>query len=808
MFRFSFCLLLGALSVPAADNAELFRVKIQPILQSQCGSCHSGKQPQSDFSVDNYATVLKGGKHGQAITPGSSKQSALLAYMRGDKTPRMPLGGQLPDATIAEIARAIDELTPEKAEAQANRDSHMEWLLKAPKRPDVPKVTNTAFVKNSIDAFVVAKLESKGLTPAPRADRRALLRRLYFDLLGVPPSLEEAKAFLSDESADAYERLVDKLLADPRYGERWARHWLDLARYAESDGFAVDTERPTAWRYRDYVVRSFQQDKPYDQFVKEQIAGDEIRGNDDRSERLVATGFLRMGTWEADATSKQQLRQDFLNEITGTTSSVFLGLTVGCAQCHNHKYDPIPQRDFYRLQAFFAATGVDELPAPFLKPEDPLDKKRRFRDLEDAWESATAQLDKRREELKARFIALKKVKEDDASVKEFLRELNVANAFFQERQDAIFQTEEWKRYSEAKDEVQKLNERMRRFRPVAYAVHDLVPPNVPDLPSTYILAAGELDAKTDKVEAGFPECVTGKAEAAKIPFVGGSSGLRLALAEWIASNENPLTARVMVNRIWQQHFGEGIVRTPSDFGKNGARPSNPELLDWLATEFISKGWSIKAMHRLMLTSNTYRQSVHNPNLKQFKEIDPNNELLWRMNWHRLDAESLRDTLLSVGGKLNPAAGGPGALLNVPPDVAEGFEFFKWFPSSDDEQRRRTIYTFQRRSVIDPVVEVFDGANMSQSCSRRIPTVVAPQALTLLNGELSMRMSEALAERIVERTTDRDAQIDKAFWIVLQRSPSDAERAKGQQLFTRFPAKQALANLGLALFNTNEFLYLE
>ncbi|MEJ7608082.1 MAG: DUF1549 and DUF1553 domain-containing protein [Bryobacteraceae bacterium] len=636
----------------------------------------------------------------------------------------------------------------------------------------VPVTKNASWVHNAIDSFVVAKLETKALFPAPPADRRALLRRVYFDLIGLPPTPEESRSFVNDTAPDAYEKLVDRLLADSRYGERWARHWLDLARYAESDGFAVDTERSTAWRYRDYVIRSFQKDKPFDLFIKEQLAGDELRAEGDRSERLVALGFLRMGTWEADATSKKQLRQDFLNEITGTTASVFLGFTAGCAQCHNHKYDPIPQRDFYRLQSFFAATGVDEMPAPFAKEEEPEQMRKRYRAYEDDWEAAKLSLDKARDTLKDRFIVLKGVKPEDQTVKDFLRELNVANAFFQEREDAIFKTTEWRSYIEARDRVQSSNELMRRYRPVAYTVHDLVPPNVPELPVTHLLAAGELDAKGEKVEPGFLESVTGKAEPAKIPFVGGSSGRRLALAEWIANKENPLSARVMVNRLWQHHFGQGIVATPSDFGRNGSRPSHPELLDWLAAEFVEKGWSIKAMHRLMLTSSTYRQSVQSPGAKRFAEIDPANELLWRMNWNRLDAESLRDTLLSMGGRLDTTSGGPGALLDVPADLAEGFEFFKWFPSSDQEQRRRTIYTFQRRSVMTPMVEVFDGANMSSTCSRRIPTVVAPQALTLLNGDLSTKMAQHFGKRVIKMAgPDRDRQIDHAFWTALSRPPA-------------------------------------
>ncbi|MEJ7607254.1 MAG: PSD1 and planctomycete cytochrome C domain-containing protein [Bryobacteraceae bacterium] len=795
----SFCALFAA----AAENPELFRQSILPVLQTHCASCHSGNKAQSGFLVTSYDDVLRGGKHGPGLVPGISKESAIVQFIRGEKKPSMPLGSTLPEAVVAKLAAAIDAMQPVKADLSKGRDPHLEWLLQPPKRPQAPES------RNPIDSFIAAKLESKGLSPAPPAGRRALLRRVYFDLIGLPPSPEEARTFLNDTRPDVYERLVDKLLADPRYGERWARHWLDLARYAESDGFAVDTERPTAWRYRDYVIRSFQNDKPYDLFVKEQLAGDELRGEGDRSERLVSLGFLRMGTWEADATSKKQLRQDFLNEVTGTTASVFLGFTAGCAQCHNHKYDPIPQRDFYRLQSFFAATGVDELPAPFTKDENPQEMKKRFREYEDAWDAAKAALDQVRDRLKERFIALKGVKPGDQSVKDFLRELNVANAFFQEREDAIFKSPEWHEYLDARDRVQKNNELMRRYRPVAYTVHDLVPPNVPELPDTHLLAAGELDAKGEKVEAGFLECVTGKASPAKIPFVGGSSGRRLALAEWIASKDNPLTARVMVNRIWQQHFGQGIVATASDFGKNGSRPSHPELLDWLAAEFVEQGWSIKKMHRLMLTSSTYRQSVQHPEAKRAAEIEPANELLWRMNWNRLDAESLRDTLLSMGGRLHDKAGGPGALLDVPTDVAEGFEFFKWFPSSEQEQRRRTIYTFQRRSVMTPIVETFDGANMSSTCSRRIPTVVAPQALTLLNGELSTKMAEQFSERILEMAgPDRDRQVESAFWTALSRSPAPAEAVRSKSLLEKFPPRTAIAHLGLALFNTNEFLYLE
>ena len=803
---------LGNSAAAAEENAAVFQKRLHPILHTHCFSCHGTTSPQSNLSVLSLEGLLRGGKHGPALTPGSSQKSLLMAYLRGERSPKMPLGGSLPDTVIQELAEAIDTMAPISV-PDVPGDGHLEWLLHRPKAPGVPAVSKVSWVRNPIDAFILAKLDAKNMTPAPAADPRALIRRVYFDLIGLPPSPEEVSTFVNDRDPAAYAKLVDKLLADARYGERWGRHWLDLVRFAESDGFAIDSERPTAWRYRDYVIRAFNQDKPYDLFIKEQLAGDEMkdkRGADkDSAERLIALGFLRMATWEADATSRQQLRQDFLNEITGTTASVFLGLTAGCAQCHDHKYDPIPQRDFYRLQAFFAATALDERPVPYLDAENPKVLKQLCRQHEDEVEQANTELETRKEALKQRFVELKNLKPEDPAVAEFMRELNVANVFFQEREDSIFKEPVWKSYLEAKDNLRRLSELGKRYQPVAVAVKEVVPPDVPALPDTYLLVSGELESKGEKTEPGFLECVIGKTEPAKIPFVGSSSGRRLALAEWIASAENPLTARVMVNRIWQHHFGEGLVRTPSDFGKNGSRPSHPELLDWLATEFIDQKWSIKAMHRLMLTSNAYQQATAHPEWKSYTESDPNNELLWRMNWMRLDGESLRDSVLALAGRLNPASGGPGALLETPVDVAEGFEFFKWFPSEEPEQRRRTVYTFQRRSVVNPMLEVFDVANMNVSCSRRNLTTVTPQALTLMNGELVQRESRYLAERLMrEAGPQPDQQIDRAFLVALGRPPSESEKGESMKLLKKLPAPEGLAHLSVVLFNLNEFLYLE
>ncbi len=621
--------LLFAASCLAADsNESIFRDKILPTLTTHCASCHTVSTPAGSLSVADLSSVLNGGKHGGAITPGSSASSLLIQYVRGEKTPKMPMGGSLPDATVTALAAAIDEMKPAGSSPKA-ANPYAAWLFSKPKPPAIPAVKQSDWTKNPIDSFILAKLEAKGLSPAPPAAKRALIRRVYFDLIGLPPTPQEIDDFISSSDPAAYEKIVDRLLADPRYGERWGRHWLDLVRFAESDGFAIDGERPTAWRYRDYVIRSFNKDKPYDRFVKEQLAGDEL--DKKGSERLVALGYLRMGTWEADANFKTQLRQDFLNEVTSTTAQAFLGLTVGCARCHDHKYDPIPQRDFYRMQAFFAATRIDEKPAPFIAAEDPQRMKKLLRQFEDEAEAASAEAKPLEERMKRKFIEAKHLKPDDKSAADFEKALK-------DKKDPIYTEDERKQYMAVKDHVRMLTESAPRYRPVAYAVSEVTPPQVPEIASTYVLAGGDIGSRGEKVEPGFPQCVAGNSKPADIPFAGGSSGRRLALAEWIASPDNPLTARVMMNRLWDHHFGEGLARTTSDLGLNGDRPSHPELLDWLATQFVENKWSLKAMHRLMLTSNTYRQSTESPDWKKYAEIDPNNKLLWRMNWLRLESE--------------------------------------------------------------------------------------------------------------------------------------------------------------------------
>jgi hypothetical protein len=788
---------LGVASAAPEDPA--FRDKVQPILQNYCAGCHSGPKAQAGLSVTNLAGLLKGGKRGPAISPGQAGRSLIMQFVRGEKNPRMPIGGKaLPESLIAELEAAIDSMKAVEETTVAGKD-HASWVFSPPVAPKVPALRGASSIANPIDAFVLSKLEQQGFAPAPPASRRVLLRRVYFDLIGLPPTEAEARAFLEDPAANAYEKLVDRLLADHRYGERWARHWLDLVRFAESDGFAIDGERPTAWRYRDYVIRAFNNDKPYDVFVQEQLAGDEmqrkpaVRGGQIENEGILALGFLRMGPWERDANFDAQLRLDWLNEMTGTTTQAFLGLTVGCARCHDHKYDPIPQKDFYRMQAFFASTRIDERPMPFLESEGRLEMRQQVRRLEDELE-----------------VAQEQVKSVERQLQAKLKEGNSLQKALADKDSPLLTVGDRKRHKDATEQVQKLTLDLARYQPIAYSVNEVAPPAVMDIEPTFVLAGGERSAKGASVEPGFLERIVGKSEAAKIGYAGRyRSGRRQALAEWIASPANPLTARVMVNRIWQHHFGEGLVRTPSDFGMNGDRPSHPELLDWLATQFVEKKWSVKAMHRLMLTSNTYRQSTRHPEAKKIAESDPENRLLSRMNWIRVESEVIRDSILTISGGLNRQAGGPGMFFRVKDEVAQGFQMFKWYPSDEKAQHRRSIYAFQRRSLPMPLMEVFDAANMSESCSRRSVTTVAPQALTLLNGELTAVEAQRFAARVIELAgADPVQQINKAFALALLRPPTGAELVRARTVYEGRRPEEALARLGTVLFNLNEFVYLE
>jgi mono/diheme cytochrome c family protein len=755
-------------AVPSAKTPRVsYHEAIAPIFKADCTGCHSKEAPGGGLALDSVEGLRKGGaKFGaKIIVPGNPKASLLIAYLRGAKQPRMPLGRP-----------ALSEAQVRKVEAWIAQGAVVDTeklgfpYTPPPATVPVPKVKSAAWTINDIDRFVLAKLEANGLKPSPPASKSILLRRVYLDLVGMPPTPEEADNFYADTAPGAYDRLVDRLLNDPRYGERWGRHWLDLVRYADTHGFEADNIRPRAWRFRDYVIRAFNADKPYDRFLKEQVAGDELFPGD--PDALIATGFARLGPWDELSADQVQRWQDYLNDVTDTTGAVMLGMTVGCARCHDHKYDKIGIADYYRLQAFYSTTTWRDLPLP--EDTDPV----AYRE---------------------------KVKETQTKIATL--------------RDQAKKTVDKPEMEKLNNEVGDLERDIAPIEPFAEGITDEGPKAKPQ----HILLRGSLGTPGPKVEPGFVAALCGGVEKpASItqPATGKTTGRRSALANWIASPDNPMTARVMMNRLWQHHFGQGIVRTPSDFGRNGDKPSHPELLDWLARKFIAEGWSLKKMHRLMLTSAAYRQSITQNPLAMKK--DRANHLLWRTNRIRLEGEALRDSILCVSGGLNLEQGGPGIYPKISGEVLSTGSTHKWGNSPEDQQRRRSVYVVQRRSLGLPLVEVFDGPDMINTCPRRNQTTIAPQALALFNGEFSQTEAARFANRVIkEAGTEGEARIVRAYRIAFCRRPTTAEIANAKAYLKRKVAMYAadkvkpvdaesrsLADFCHILINANEFIYLD
>ncbi|MCW3098656.1 MAG: hypothetical protein JWL77_4274, partial [Chthonomonadaceae bacterium] len=845
-------LVLAVLCVPAsADDLSktgLFRERVLPILRENCLGCH-GAAHNSGLDMRTPIDLRKGGVRGAEIVPGAPNKSRLYRYVSGQDPIRMPPGRRLSPQDTA----ALRDWIAAGATWPTGVPSvdPLPWAYRTPVRPLLPTVKTKGWVKNPIDLFVLARLEAQGLKPAPPADRLTLLRRVTFDLTGLPSTQEAMDAFLRDTSPDAYEKVVDRLLASPSYGERWARHWLDLARYAESEGFKSDEIRPDAWRYRDYVIASLNGDKPYDRFVQEQIAGDELFPGS--PEALVATGFNRHGPDESNATNLLQRRQEILNDITDTVGSSLLGLTVGCARCHNHKYDPIPQKDYYRLQAFFAAVRL-QTDLPYLTPA----QQEAYQTQLKTWEEKTTDVRARLANLEAR--AREKFFQDRK--KRFAPDVQEAIETAPAKRTPL----QWILYHKAmpqlelgtvdvkslkpdaqqawKDCQQELQKyaALKPTLPVASAITDVGP----EAPKTYTLAVGVYNAPREETPPGYLS-ILAPAPAKVRPVRPDTTGRRAALARWLTDSSNPLTARVMVNRLWQQHFGRGIVGTPSDFGAMGDRPTHPELLDWLATEFMAGGpqasghvidqsasngaWSLKKMHRLMVTSATYRQSAaYNP---QAGRLDPENHLLWHYTRRRLEGEAIRDAMLSVSGALNPKMGGPSVFPELPAGITTRGN---WKDTKDPQERnRRSIYVFVKRNLRYPLFAAFDMPDTHESCGRRLVTTTAPQALFLLNDTFALQSAQGFAARLLrEAGADKDAQIGLAYRLAFSRPPDSEEQASALAFLERqsgmiadaAAAKQpapwpgtlpagvspsqaaALTDLCHALMNSHEFAYTE
>jgi len=771
-----------------------FAKDVAPILSQACMRCHGMASPMANLDLRTREGALRGGQHGPAIVPGDAAASHLYRHVAAQEQPQMPLGGKLSQDEVAVLKSWIDSgaewdasvtltavapaPTAEKRFTDAQRKY---WAFQKVVKPAVPSVKAKSWVRTPVDAFILAKLEEKNLKPNPPADKVTLIRRAYFDLIGLPPTPEQVQAFLSDDTPRAFEKVVAELLASPHYGERWGRHWLDLARYADTQGFKADETRPNVWRYRDYVIDAFNQDRPYDRFVKEQIAGDELYPNDPSAK--VATGFNRLWPDESNLANPILMRQEILDDITDTVASVFTGLTYGCAKCHDHKFDPILQKDYYRLQAFFAGTTNADRTSLLSGEQASL------------YQQQYAQWDA-------------KTRDTRAAMREMLDAVRLTTTrdaigmFPKEAQEAVFTPPEqrtamqWQMYyrsasrlpkdaalekalkGEAKERYAALKKELAQYdsiKPADPPVAEVMMDQGRDAPATHILAKGVWDAPLDEVQPGFLSIIDPNPATIVPPEGMQSSGRRTALATWLTDSSNPLPARVMVNRIWHYHFGQGIVGSPSDFGIMGERPSNPQLLDYLASVFVEKGWSVKNMHRMIMLSSAYQQS--SANQEAAAKIDPGDKLVWRFARRRLEGEVIRDSMLFAGGGLNLKMGGPGIFAPLPPGVSmPRSNYLNWRTEKDQaEANRRSVYVFVKRNLRYPMFETFDFPDTHEPCPRRNATVTPTQPLALMNDEQVMDWSRVLASRVLNDSgLSAEQQIERAYCLAFSRAPKPEE----------------------------------
>jgi hypothetical protein len=838
----------------AADRKVTFSTDIQPIFQSSCWKCHSTAVQLSKLNLSSRESALAGGEHGMVLSPGNAEKSRLYRMVAGFEKPAMPLDGKLTAAQIESIKLWIDQgavwdgATPAKpvsGPVSANEDAPLPagarnyWAFREPVEQ---KVEGSA---NPIDVFIKRELQKRGLHPAPAADRRTLLRRAYMDLIGLPPTLAETDEFLNDQKPGAWERLIDRLLASPHYGERWGRHWLDVARYADSNGFEHDFDRPNAWRYRDYVIRAFNEDKPYNTFLREQIAGDEI--SKVTQDSLIATGFLRsyakVGFREKD---NPENRYDYLDDMIGTIGRGILGLTVQCARCHDHKFDAISQRDYYRLQA--SLFGYVEVDHPLTPP-----------DVAAAFEKKTADVDARVNALKAQVRELEQPYKDrllPAKYKKFPPNVQQAIATPKEKRtpgqvlladqvirtvsvapaeiDRIITPEDRAAREKLSAEIARVETERPKPIPVAAGVTDgdyRFTPDGPgdepapgkgvkreaidgsfvhtgtghyEAPPSYLLIRGDPNSKGPQMQPGFIRVITyGNPPTTLPPSTPHTSGRRLALADWLVDPQNPLTSRVIVNRIWHHHFGRGIVPSLDNFGKMGELPSHPELLDFLAVEFMKRGWSIKQMHRLIMTSDAYKMASQYENADDIAK-DPQDRYYWRYRMQRIEAEILRDEILDVSGGLNTEMFGKPVFPMLQHEVLASMINGIWKQSEDGPKVwRRSVYVYRKRGLPYPLLDIFDLPNQNISCGARNVSTVPTQALALMNDDFVLKQAQLFANRVEEAAHgDPPAEVDLAYRLALSRPPEPKER----QIALDFLAKRKLVDLADVLFNLNEFLY--
>jgi mono/diheme cytochrome c family protein len=798
-----------------ADGARFFDTQVLPILRAHCHSCHApqaGHELESGFDLTTRETLLRGGDSGPAVDESNLADSALLRAIRYEDL-EMPPKGKLPQSQIDILTRWVEMGAPwgDSAAAATHTgppkvDDHARafWSFQPIRRPEVPVVANASWVKNPVDAFLLSKMEAAGLAPAPSTQRTTLLRRVYYDLIGLPPTPDEVREFLADDSPDAYERVVDRLLASPQYGERWGRHWLDLVRYAETNGYEFDSLKPEVWRYRDYVIDSFNADKPYDQFIREQLAGDEL--GEDSPEAIIATGYYRLGAMDGGAPDRLQAEFDELDDIMATTCQVFLGLTINCARCHDHKIDPLPTEDYYRMLAFFrgirrgvrgSTRPIGMMPGQVAEnPRDVANYRRQVREVERQIKTI--------EDSVVPYLVGAEV--DDFKAKDY-RPPIVRN-----HSPKDISAQELDRYEHLLRDRQRLEEN----RPNRLARALCVSERGPDPPTTHVLLRGSPYAEGDEVEPGFPSVITAVVPTIPDPDDDAeSSGRRRVLAEWIASPDNPLTARVIANRLWHYHFNRGLVRSTSDFGYGGTPPTHPELLDWLATELVANDWRLKPMHKLMVMSSAYQMSsVDSP---EAAEKDIANDLLTHFELRRLGAEEIRDTVLLVSGNFNPKRGGPSIFPTIAKDVLAGQSRpgQGWGRSTAEEEARRSVYIHVKRSLSVPLLAVFDAADTDSSCPVRFATTQPTQALTMLNSEFLNKQAGIFATDVRELAPDdTKEQVRIVLNRVTQREPTNNDIQRGVDFISRMQNEHevnhdlALQKFCLLAMNLNESLYID
>ncbi|PHS06955.1 MAG: hypothetical protein COA78_13860 [Blastopirellula sp.] len=786
---------------PSAEQIHFFENKIRPLLIQHCYECHGPEEQEGDLRLDSLGSILKGGQSGLAIKAGHPQESLLINaidYKISDL--KMPPDEKLSKQEIADLSAWVklglphpDHGKQKVAASNLKIPSADFWSFKSLQNPVVPKVKNTSWAQTDLDKFILSQLETRGIKPAPPADKRTLLRRATFDLIGLPPTQQEIQNFLADDSKEAFSHVIERLLASPRYGERWGRHWLDVARYADSNGLDENIAHGNAWRYRDYVVEAFNNDKPYDQFVQEQLAGDLMPAVDDLSvkhARLIATGFLSLGPKVLAEVDETKMEMDIIDEQVSTVASAFMGLTFGCARCHDHKFDPFPTTDYYALAGIFKST----------KTMEHFKKIAKWHENELNTEEYLASKTNHDQKVTQHKTKIKEIVDDtDAKVESESEEKELPKdieTLYPEETKAVLKT--------LRDELAKIEKA------------------APEIPSAMGVTEGEIIdlsvhvrgshlALGEQVPRGFPDALLNSDSQTIAPKQSG----RLQLAYWMTSPQHPLTSRVMVNRIWRWHFGEGIVRTPDNFGHLGELPTNQPLLDWLAVQFIKHKWSIKQMHRVIMLSQTYQMSSDFDS--HSNTLDPENRLHWRANVRRLEVEAMRDSLLAVGGLLDLKMGG--SLVHV-----KNREFFFNHTSQDTtnyDSFRRSLYLPVVRNNLYDVFQLFDYADASVINGNRGSTTVAPQALFMMNSDLVEQATANLANELLEnQSLDDSARVQLLYEKAYARIPTSQETTRALAYLKIFEQKladsgsdntnhreQAWQTLCHVIVSANEFLYL-